>query len=343
MGKRPPKAARTWAAHTGRHRASGGALGPALAIALATCLCANGWAQDYPRRAVRLIVPFAPGGGTDIVSRLIAQQLSAVFSQSVIVDNRTGGGTTIGTGIAASAAPDGHTLVMVASTFAADAALLPGLAYHPVRSFTPVARVTEFPFVLVAHPSLPAKSIQELIDLARARPGSLNYASGSGSAPARLGMELFKWLARVDIVGIPYKGAGPAVTALLGGETQLLFSTLPGVLPHVKAGRMRALALSAATRHHVVPDLPTIAEGGVNGYAFASWHGLLAPAQTPQDVVARINTEVNRIMSGEQARERLAALGLDAVNSSPSAFREVVAEETRKWAALVKQTGLSAN
>jgi tripartite-type tricarboxylate transporter receptor subunit TctC len=314
-----------------------------LAMSILCALSTNSWSQDYPSRAVRLIVPFAPSGGTDIIARLIAQQLSASFSQPVIVDNRPGGGTTIGTGIAAAAAPDGYTLVMVASTFTADAALYQTLPYNPVKSFTPITRVSSFPFVLVSHPSLPAKSVMELIRYAKANPGKLNYASGSGSAPARLGMELFKWQAGVNIVGIPYKGAGPAVTALLSGETQLLFSTLPGVLPHIKTGRLRPLAITSASRHSAVPNLPTISESGLPGYEFVSWHGVLAPTHTPKDVIARLNSEINSIMKQPEVRERLAKLGLDAVGTSPDEFRILISNEVKKWAKVVKDTGIQAD
>lgn len=301
------------------------------------------WSQQFPSRPVRLIVPFAPGGGTDIVARAIAQQLSGSWPYPVIVDNRPGGGTTIGTGIAATAAPDGHTLVIVASTFAADAALYPKLPYNPSKSFSPITRVTDFPFVLVANPSTPAKSVGELIRYAKANPGKLNYAAGGGSAPARLGMELFKWLARVEIVGIPYKGAGPSVTALLAGETHLLFSTLPGVLPHISSQRLRALAVTTSTRYHAVPDLATIAEAGVPGYEFTSWHGVLAPARTPAPLISRINAEINEIMSREAIKGRLAKLGLDATGSSPQQFAGRINSEVKKWAKLIKEAGIRAN
>jgi tripartite-type tricarboxylate transporter receptor subunit TctC len=299
--------------------------------------------QPYPSRAVRLVVPFAPGGGTDIVARVIAQRLSAALSQSVVVDNRTGGGTTLGTGIAAAAAPDGYTLVIVASTFTADAALYPKLSYHPIKSFSPVARVTDFPFVLVAHPSMPAQSVGDLVQFARENPGKLNYASGSGSAPARLGMELFKWLTHVDIVGIPYKGAGPAVTALLGGETQLLFSTLPAVLPHIRSGRLRALAMTTPVRYHALPDLPTIAESGVPGYDYTSWHGVLAPAGTAPAIVLRLNSEINKIMGQAEVREPLVKLGLDAALSTPEEFSSLIKAEAVKWTRLIKEARILAD
>jgi tripartite-type tricarboxylate transporter receptor subunit TctC len=264
-------------------------------VILGTTVVSQVSAQPYPNKPVRFIVPFAPGGGTDIVARALSAKLSGVWGQPVIVDNRTGGGTTIGTGVAAASAPDGYTLVLVASTFAADAALYPQLPYHPLRSFTPIALLTTFPFVLAAHPSVGASSVKELVTIAKASPGRLNYASGSGSAPARLGMELFKLLAGVDIVGIPYKGAAPAVTALLAGETQLLFTTLPQSLPHIRSGKVRALAISAPQRYPLVPDLPSIAES-IPGYDFTSWHGLLAPAGTSKQIVDKVNAEVIRAL-----------------------------------------------
>lgn len=300
-------------------------------------------AESYPTKPIRLIVPFAPGGGTDIVSRTLSQKLNEAWGQPVVVDNRPGGGTTIGTGLAASSAPDGYTLVMVASTFTADASLYPKLAYHPITSFAPVTIVTTFPFALVAHPSLRANSVKELIVLAKSSPGQLNYASGSGSAPAHLGMELFKLLAGVNIVGIPYKGAGPAVTALLAGETQLLFSTLPPILPHIKAGRLRALAVSSFKRYPLVPHLPTIAEAGVAGYDFASWHAILAPAGTPKSVIGILNAEVLAILKLPDVRERLQNIGLDPAGNSPEEFSAIIKTEVAKWTKVVKETGIRAD
>lgn len=298
-------------------------------------------AQSYPTKPIRFIVPFAPGGGTDIVARTLSAKLSGTWGQPVIVDNRTGGGTTIGTGVAAASAPDGYTLVLVASTFAADAALYPQLPYHPQRSFSPITLLTTFPFVLAAHPSVGASSVKELVAIAKATPGRLNYASGSGSAPARLGMELFKLLAGVDIAGIPYKGAAPAVTALLSGETQLLFTTLPQSLPHIRSGKMRALAISAPQRYPLVPDLPTIAET-IPGYDFTSWHGLLAPAGTPKQIVDKVNAEVVRALQDADVRDRLQKLGLDAAGTSPDTFNRIIRDELVKWANVVKRTGMRA-
>jgi tripartite-type tricarboxylate transporter receptor subunit TctC len=299
-------------------------------------------AQPYPIKPIRFIVPFAPGGGTDIVARTLSARLSGTWGQPVIVDNRTGGGTTIGTGVAAASAPDGYTLVLVASTFAADAALYPQLPYHPLRSFTPIALLTTFPFVLAAHPSVGASSVKELVTIAKAAPGRLNYASGSGSAPARLGMELFKLLAGVDIVGIPYKGAAPAVTALLAGETQLLFTTLPQSVPHIRSGKVRALGISAPQRYPLVPDLPSIGET-IPGYDFTSWHGLLAPAGTSKQVVDKVNAEVLRALQDPDIRERLQKLGLDVAGTTPDAFAGIIRAEVAKWSKVVKETGMRAD
>ena len=297
--------------------------------------------QPYPTKPIRMIVPFAPGGGVDFTARLVGQKLGAAFNQSVVADNRAGAAGVIGTELAAKALPDGYTLLLGS---AGPLAILPGMAerlpYDPLRDFAPVALASTFPFLLVVHPSSPAKSVAELIAYARARPGQLNYASAGNGSTTHLATALFKSMASIDIVHVPYKGAAPAFADLLAGQVQLMAGDLSTLMPQVKAGKLRALAVTGAKRSALAPELPTVAESGVAGYEAIGWFGVLAPAATPRALVARLNAEINAALGTADARERLNALGGDAAGGTPAEFAARMRDDLAKWGRLIKSLGL---
>ena len=314
------------------------------ATCAALCLLAAGLAPAqpaYPSRAVRIVVPYPPGSGTDIVARMLGQKLTEAWGQQVVVDNRPGAGAIVGVEAIAKAAPDGYT-VGIADTgpLAINPALYPKLPYHPVRDFVPVTLVAQLPFILVAHPSVEAKTVGELVALARARPGQLNYASvGNGSA-VHLATELFKKRAGIDMVHVPYKGSAPALTGLLGGEASVMFVNLLSSLPMIKAGKLRALATGTAKRLSAMPDLPTIAEAGVPGYEFQAWFGIVAPAGTPRPIVERLNQELRRAIALPDVRERMIQQGgMEPVGGSAEAFAALIPGEIEHWGRLVRESG----
>ncbi|HEV8517440.1 MAG TPA: tripartite tricarboxylate transporter substrate binding protein [Burkholderiales bacterium] len=313
------------------------------AMAAAFFLAAHAAGQNYPTKPIRLIVPFAAGGGVDFTARVVAQKLGEAYGQPVVADNRAGAAGVIGTELAAKAPPDGYTLLMGS---AGPLAILPGVAervpYDPVRDFAPITLVSSMPFVLVVHPSLAVKSVQDLVALARAKPGQLNYASPGSGATTHLAMELFKALAKVDIVHVPYKGVAPAMSDLLAGQVQLMSGDLSTLMPQIKAGKLRALALSGAKRSALAPELPTIAESGVAGYEASGWFGVLAPAATPRPLVSHLNSAIVKGISDTDARERLAALGGDVVGGTPGEFALRLREDLAKWRNLIKAIGLKA-
>ena len=283
-------------------------------IALAVVFIASGGAiaQDFPARSVRLIVPQSAGGGADILARTVGQKLSEAWGQPVVIDNRPGAAGIIGTEAVAKAAPDGYTLLMGAiSTHAINPSLYKTLSYDPVKDFAPVTMVATAPLLVVVHPSLPVNSTQELIALAKAKPGQLFFASAGSGNSAHLAGELFKTMANVDLVHVPYKGATPAETDLIGGQVSVMFSSILSALPHAKAGKMKALAVTSARRSSIAPDLPTVAESGVPGYDVNPWYGLFAPAGTPRAIVERINRDVARILAQPDVRQRFATLGAE--------------------------------
>src|SRR5687767_11618836 len=264
-------------------------------------------AQNFPSAPVRIISPYPPGGGTDILARAIAQKLTERSGQPAIVDNRAGANGTVGTGVAAKAAPDGHTMVVVAAAYAAGSSLYRNLPYDPMRDLAPVSRLAEGPLVLVVHPSLPARSVKELTALAKARPGELNAGnSGTGSLP-HLTAELFASMSGVKLVHVPYKGPGAALVDVMSGQVPLYFMNVLGALPLVKAGKLRALGVSSAARSAIAPELPTIAESGLPGFDMTNWYGLLVPAATPRDVVARLQQEIARIMTLPETQQLMTA------------------------------------
>ncbi len=304
---------------------------------------ANSAASAYPAKPIRLIVPFAPGGGTDILARLIAQRLSELFKQQVVVDNRAGGSGIAGTDIVAKAAPDGYTLIMISSTHTIVPSLFAKVPYDAVKDFAPVTQATSQPYIMGVHPSVPARSVKEFIALAKSTLGQLNYASGgSGTAPHLAG-ELLKTLTGIDMVHVPYKGGGPALLALISGEVAMLFSSLPSTLPQVKADKVRALAVSSAKRSPAVPALPTVAESGVPGFEVINWYGVLAPARTPRAMVAKLHAEIVKLLQTPEIKERLAADGTDAVGSTPEEFGAYIQAEITKWGKVVKASGMRAD
>ena len=294
--------------------------------------------QTYPSKTLRLIVPFPPGGGNDIVGRLLAQRLGESLGQQIIVDNRGGAGGTIGTEATAKAAPDGHTLLVNNISLAVNATLYPKLPYDTLRDLAPVALVGRQANFLVVHPSLPARSVREFLALARAKPGQLIYASGGVGTAGHLATELLTMMTGIRMVHVPYKGLGPALTDLAGGHVQLTITTLASALPQMKSGRFRALAVTTAQRSSFFPDVPTLSEAGVPGYEFSTWYGLLVPAGTPRPIVERLNRETAKLLAST-LKEQFAAQGLEGSASTPEEFGAYLRNEVVKWGKVVRQSG----
>jgi tripartite-type tricarboxylate transporter receptor subunit TctC len=315
----------------------------ALSLLIAVGVATPAAAQTYPSKPIRVIVPFPVGGIADIYSRLIGMKLNEAWGQPVVVENRTGAGGNIGAEIVAKSPPDGHALVMGSlGTHAVNVSLFSKMPYDPLRDFAPIALVLEAETLLAVHPSVPAKNVRELISLARAKPGDLTFASAGMGTASHLAGELFKTMAKVDLVHVPYKGNVPAITDLLGGQTSLIFATMPTVLPQVKAGKLRALATVGATRSAATPDVPAAREI-IPGFEVINWIGLFAPAGTPPEIVRRLNTEVLRIMQSRDIEARLPGEGARFTPSSPEQFREFVRKEIAKWAPVVKASGAKAD
>ncbi len=313
----------------------------AFCVALFAGFCAIAPAQDYPVKPIRFIAPNLPGGPTAILARLIGQKLSESLGQPVVIENRSGAGGNIGTEAAAKSPPDGYTLVTGNNaTFGANVSLYKKLAFDPIKDFAPIVLVASQPNILVVHPSLPVTSVRELIAIAKARPGQLNYAgSGMGTA-AHLAAEDFKSLTRTDIVHISYKSAGPALIDLIAGQTQLMFATSLSVMPFIKANRVRALAVTTAKRARIMPELPTVAEAGVPGFEAATWHGFFVPAGTPTAIIDRLNAEINRMLQLPDVRERLGSLGAEIIGGTPKEFSDHIRREIPKWAKVIKDAGV---
>ncbi|WP_431511400.1 Bug family tripartite tricarboxylate transporter substrate binding protein [Variovorax sp. DAIF25] len=312
-----------------------------LASTLLVCLplVAAAQAGGFPDKAIRIVVPFPPGGATDAAARLVAVKMSEHWGQPVVVDNRAGAGGNVGSDLVAKAPADGYTLVMgVTGSHAINTSLYSRMPYDPVADFVAISQVAVVPNVLVVHPSVPAKNLAELVALAKKEPGKLNYASLGNGTAAHLGMEMLKAEAGVDITHVPYKGSAPAVSDLLAGQVQMMVDGLPSALPHVKAGKLRAIALTSLRRSPSLPDLPTIAESYPGFYADA-WSGLFAPKGTPQPVVDKLSAEVQRVLKLPEVREKLAALGAEPVGSTQAEFAAHVKKEIDKWAKVVKTSG----
>jgi tripartite-type tricarboxylate transporter receptor subunit TctC len=311
----------------------------ALCAALLTVPATAASADAYPSRPVRFVVPLATGGGTDIVSRLFAQKLSETWGQQVVVDNRPGAGGIIGAEIAAKALPDGYTLVMVSSSHTVHPSMHRKLPYDTVNDFAPVSMLVTYPFLLVTHPSVQAKSVKELIAMAKAKPGGLTYASSGPGSAAHLAAELFRSLSAADLTHVQYKGSGPAVTAIVAGEAATGFFSASATAQHVRAGRLKALATTGARRSPSMPDLPTIAESALSGYEASTWAGVLVPARTPGAIVKRLHADLTRILGQRDVRERIAALEFEPVGSSPAEFGATIARELVKWGKVVRDSG----
>ncbi len=292
-------------------------------------------AQPYPSKPIRLIVPFAPGGGTDIIARLVAQELSQIWEQSVVVDNRGGSGGIVGTQLAAKSAPDGYTMVLCSLALSYAPALYSKLPYDTEKDFAPISLVATQPFVYVVIPSLGANSMQELIALAKSKPGEIRYGSGGSGGASHLGTELLRVMTGIDVTHIPYKGTGPALTAMLAGEIQMQLIGISSVVPHMKSGRMRVLAVSGARRSSAAPEVPTVAESGVPGYAFDVWYGMLFPAGTPRAIIGKANDGIKRVLGSQALAQRFAAAGLEPAGNSPEEFSKMIRSEIVKWGKVV--------
>ncbi len=296
-------------------------------------------AQNYPNKPVRLIAPFSPGGATDVLARIVGQKINERMGQPVIIENRVGAGGNIGAEQVARSAPDGYTLLMGGVPHAIAASLYAKLGYDMVRDLAAVAEVASFPSMLVLHPSLPAKSVQELIALARAKPGQLNFGSAGNGSPNHLAIELFDTMARVKMTHIPYKGAGQVVGDLLAGQIQLASMGFPVAMPHVQSGKLRAIAVTGAARSPLLPTIPTVSEAGLPGFDVTSWYGVFGPAALPKDVVAKLNAEIGSAITAPELKERLVALGAEPSLKTPAQFAQYVQDEIIKWAKVVKASG----
>ena len=311
------------------------AVGIALAAGHAS---AQKKAEAYPTKPIRMIVPFAPGGGTDIVARAMAQKLTESLGQSVIVDNRAGAGGTIGAETAVRSVPDGYTLAMVSGSYAANAALFK-LPYDPVNDVTPISLIGQTGFLVSLHPSVAAKNMKEFIALAKAKPGSINYASTGTGGITHLATELFATMADVKMTHIPYKGTGPALIDLLGGQVQMMVGALPAMVPQHKSGRVRGIAVTTSKRNGAVPDVPTVAET-VPGYEAILWYAFFGPKNLPKDVVTLLNGEITKAISTPEMKERMASEGLDPVGGPPSQFGDVLKRDVPKWTKVVKDANI---
>lgn len=299
-------------------------------------------AQPYPAKTVRVVVPSAPSGGTDLIARLTAQKVSEAWAQPVIIDNIAGGGTRIGIHAVARAAPDGYTLLLSTTNFAFAPAVYAKLPFDAAADFAPIVHVANSASLLAVHPSVPVRSVSQLVALARSQPEALRYGYGGAGTVGHLVGGLFALQAGVKFLNVPYKGTGPAITALLSGELQVLIVNMASLLPHVQSGRLRGLAVAGAARSRITPALPTIAESGVPGYEYSGWYGLWAPAKTPDAIVAKINESYNRVLSDGTVKDRFAEAAIDAVGGSREAFAVYVTAELRKWSRVAREAGIKA-
>jgi len=298
--------------------------------------------RDYPTKPVRIIVPQSPGASTDLTARLVAQGLNEAFRQPVIVDNRPGSSGIAGTELVARAAPDGYTLMVVASSFSINPALGRKLPYDSIRDFTTVTQLSKFPNMLAAHPSTPVKTLRDVISLAKAKPGQITYASAGVATGTHMTAELLKFMTGIDLLHVPYKGGGPSMTAAMGGQTQLVIGTSVGLLTYVRAGKLRAIAVTSAQRTEAAPDIPTFAESGVPNYEHEPWNGMFGPAGIPKPVLARVNSEVVRILHLPDVKKVFEIEAADVVGSTPEQFGAIVRAEIAKWTKVAKAAGIKA-
>ena len=314
----------------------------AIALAATATLPLGAAAQNYPTKPITIVVPFAAGGTTDILARLVGQHLSTELGQPVVVENKAGAGGNIGAAFAAKAAADGHTLFMgTVGTHAINASLYKKLPYDPIKDFAPLTRVAMVPNLLVAHPSQPFKTVQEMIAYAKANPGKINFGSPGNGASPHLSGELFKSMTKVDMVHVPYKGSAPAVSDLLGGQISIMFDNLPSVIPHVRSGKLRAIAISTAKRSADLPDVPTISEAGVPGYEATSWFGMFAPAATPKPVLDKISAALGKVLANAEVKKKIDDQGGEPANETPAQFADFIQKESLKWGKVVKESGAS--
>jgi tripartite-type tricarboxylate transporter receptor subunit TctC len=298
-------------------------------------------AQPFPSKPTKMIVPYPPGGSADILARAIGAKLGEGLGQPVVIDNRPGAGTIIGTEATAKSAPDGYTFMLgTVSSHAINPALNPKLPFDPVKDFTPLSLVASIPFAMIVHPSVPARSVQEFIALAKARPGQINYSSAGNGTSNHLAGELLKSMAGIDLVHVPYKGSAPALNDLVAGQVSLMFDLVLTAAPHIKSGAARGLAVTGAQRSPVLPGLPTVAESGLPGYEVSAWFGIFAPAGLPQPVAQRLNAEFVKVMREPDLKQRLAGLGADPLTSTPEEFSSYLRSEIDKWAKVVKASGM---
>jgi tripartite-type tricarboxylate transporter receptor subunit TctC len=311
-------------------------------IALMLWCSSTAWAQDYPSKPVHVIVPFAAGGPADVYGRFIAQRLQAALGQPFIVENKPGAGAITGTQEAAQAAPDGHTLLVMSNTHTVNETLIPNRPYHLMRDFAPVAPINYSDLVLVTNPSVPVATVGELLALVRSKPGQLNYASSGPGTPYHMAGELFKSMANIDVVHVPYKGSSGARTDVLAGHVQMMFDAVTAMAPHVRSGKVKALATTGRTRSTILSDVPTVAEAGVPGYEAVIWLGVMAPAKTPPAVLRKLNAEIARIVSQPEVKQEWAAQGATAMTQSVEEFDRYLRADIDKWAQIVRKAGIKA-
>jgi tripartite-type tricarboxylate transporter receptor subunit TctC len=329
----------TWTLNTPAGRAAMSV----LAVAIAAAAAAPASAQGYPSRPVRIIIGFPPGGATDLVSRLMAPKYVEAFKQQFIVDNRPGANGTIGSNIAAKSTPDGHTIHLATIGSLVISPAITKVPYDPIRDFAPISQAVALQNIFIVHPALPATSLKELIALAKAKPGALNYATSGQGSPGHLAAELFKSMAKVNIAHVPYKGGGPALTDLIAGHVEIFVAVISTAIPQVKAGKARALAVTGGKRAVALPDVPTVAETGLKGYVATNWYGYVAPAATPRAIIERLHKETVAILNLPDVKETLLNRGIDAVPSSPEQFAAHIRKETDKWTKVIREAGLKAN
>jgi tripartite-type tricarboxylate transporter receptor subunit TctC len=315
----------------------------AVMVALAMLVSGLAVGQPYPNHPVRMVIGSAPGAGVmDIMGRLVGQPLSTALGQPVIFDNRPGAGGSIATEAVTKSAPDGYTMLTINVSLAVNSFLYPGLTYDPLRDLVPVTMINSAPLMLLVHPSVAAKTVKELIAEAKARPGQLNYASGGVGSTPHLAAELFKSLAGIDVTHVPYKSGPPAIADLLGGQVAMMVENMPGTMPYVRSGKLRALAVTSLSRSPQAPALPTMSEAGVPGYEVIGWNGILVPKGTPAEIVNRLNTELAKILRSPEMRERMAALGADPVGNTPEEFGAFIRAEMARWGKIIKAKGVRA-
>ncbi len=316
-------------------------LAVAVALIAPSSFVPTSFAQDgYPSRPIRMIVPFPPGGSTDVLGRIVAEELRAAFGQPVVVENKPGAGGNIGGELAAKSPPDGHTLLMAAAgPTVINPSLYARMPYDPARDLAPVSLLVNDHNVMAVHPAVPAKTVAEFIHWAKANPGRVTFGSPGNGTPAHLGGELFNQMANTSMTHVPYKGSGPAVTDLMAGQISVMIDNMPALLPHAQSGRLRALAVASEARASGAPDIPTVAESGLPGFTVTAWKGLMVPAGTPAPIIAKLNDALKAIVAKPAIRQKLVEMGAEPVASSPQAFADLIARETKSWAALVKSTG----